>query len=219
MPRTLVRTLLGLFLVLVAATALILALRWPSFSEQEIRETIFTAIERESPEAFVVTGSLEITVTSVIEDSRVLLPGFLGLNLGTSRATVRVPGRVSYGFAADSLRPEGVRLTETGVIEVTLPPLEIYSTEPDLTRLEVETTRGWARLPETGEEVERRAIAVVEGALRRQGQSRLSSSNQPAINTARALERLLRPALRGLGMANPQFRFRLGEGLVVEPSG
>jgi hypothetical protein len=194
-------------------------LRSTQFSEQQVRETIFSAIQRESPEAFLVTGSIDVVVTTVIEDSRVLLPGLIGFDLGTARATVRVPGRVSYGFPADSLKPSMIRLTETGVIEVELPRLEIYSTEPDLTAMEVQTERGWARLPGAQEEAKRQAIAVIESALRRQGLAHIQDSYQPRINSARALQRVLSPALQGLGMAEPVFRFRLGDDLVAEPSG
>lgn len=188
-------------------------------SEREVREAIFSTIERESPEAFVITGSLELTVTTRIEDARVLLPNLVGLDLGTARATVRVPGRVSYGFPADSLRPGMVRLAEDGVIEVELPALAVYSAEPDLAAMEVETQRGWARLPGAEADAERRAIAVVEGALRRQGTAHLAGSYQPRINAARALQRLLSPALQGLGMDRPSFRFRIGDDLLVQPSG
>lgn len=216
------KTLLRLALVAVlAGVAIALALRLdvPPVTEREIREVIFSAIEREAPEAFVITGTLELSVSTLIEDSRVVLPSIIGLSLGTTRATVRLPGRVSYGFPADSLRPGMVAVGEDGRIEVELPPLSVYSVEPDLALMEVETQRGWARLPGTAEEVERQAIAVIEGAFRRQGTAHLSSSYQPRINSARALQRLLSPALQGLGMDEPSFRFRVGDDLVVEPSG
>lgn len=218
MFRTLLRIALAMVVVAVGV-ALALLLRGPGLTERELREAIFSAIERESPEAFVVTGSLELTVTTRIEDSRILLPNIVGLDLGTARATIRIPGRVSYGFPADSLRPDMVRLTDGGVIEVELPQLLIYSAEPDLAAMEVETRRGWARLPSTEAEVERRAIAVIESAFRRQGAAHLSSSYQPRINSARALQRLLSPALQGLGMDALSFRFRLGDDLMVQPSG
>jgi hypothetical protein len=207
-------------LALLGAVALgVFFLLGTRFSEQQVREAVFSAIQRESPEAFLVTGRLDVTVTTVIEDSRILLPGLLDIDMGTARATVRVPGRVSYGFPADSLRPDMVSLTESGAIEVELPALEIYSVEPDLAAMEVQTERGWARLPGAREEAKRQAIAVIEGAFRRQGLAHIQDSYQPRINSARALQRLLSPALQGLGMADPVFRFRLGEGLVVEPSG
>lgn len=216
--RTLIRTAVALAFV-AAVVAAIVVVDFPAVSEREVQRAVFTAIERESAESFLVTGSLEITATTLIEDTRVLLPSVVGLDLGTARARVRVPGRVSYGFSADALRPEMVGFTGEGVIELELPPLEIYSVEPDLTALEVETDRGWARLPGAQAEAERQAIAIIEGALRRQATVHLNSSYQPRINSARALQRLLSRALQGLGMADPVFRYHLGEGLTVEPSG
>lgn len=216
------RTLARLTLVLVLLALLgagLYFLTGPRLTERQVQQAVFAAIDREEPEAFLITGRLEITVTTRIEDSRVLLPGIVGLDLGTARATVRVPGRVSYGFSTDSLRPSMVRLTADGVIEVELPVLQVYSAEPDLAAMEVETERGWARLPGTRDEVERQAVAVIEGALRRQGTTHLRSSYQPRINAARALQRLLSPALQGLGMDDPRFRFRIGDDLIVQPTG
>jgi Protein of unknown function (DUF4230) len=207
-------------LLLVAGLYLVLSLDVPAlFTEDEVRDALFTRIQQESPEAFLVTGRLELTAQTQVENSKVLLPGIVGLDLGTSRATVRVPGTVSYGFEVDSLRPDMVRMLEDGTIEVDLPPLGVYGVEPDLRALEIETERGWARLGSTEDQVERRALAIVEGAMRRQAVAHLRSSYQSRINAARALERLLIPALRGLGMEDPQFRFRLGEDIVVEPRG
>lgn len=218
MPRLILRATLVLVVLLVLVAGVFFLAR-PRITEQQVRQAVFTTIESESPEAFVVTGRLDVSVETRIEDSRILLPGLIGLDLGTTRATIRVPGRVSYGFPADSLRPEMVRLTETGMIEVELPGLQVYSAEPDLAAMEVETVRGWARLPGGATEVERQAIGVIEGALRRQAAVHLRSSFQPRINTAQALQRLLRPGLQGLGMRDPSFRFSLGEGLIVEPTG
>lgn len=218
MRRPLLITAAVLAALAVAATLLLL--RAPALlTEDEVRHALLTTIQRESPEAFLVTGRLELTVTTRVENSRVLLPGILSLDLGTNRATVRVPGRVSYGFEADSLKPEMVRMLEDGAIEVSLPPLAVYSAEADLSELEVETERGWARLGAGEEETERRALAIVESAMRRQALNHLRTSYQPRINAARALERLLEPALRGLGMEQPEFRFRLGDDLVILPSG
>ena len=218
MLRSVARAVTALVVLVILVAGVVLVTR-PRITEHQVRQAIFSTIEAESPEAFVVTGRLDVTVETRIEDSRVLLPGLVGLDLGTTRATVRVPGRVSYGFPADALRPEMVRLTEDGLVEVELPALEVYAAEPDLAALEVETERGWARLPGGAAEVERQAIGIIEGALRRQGTAHLVSSYQPRINTARALQRVLGPALQGLGMSEPGFRFRLGDGLIVEPSG
>ncbi|NIP82586.1 MAG: DUF4230 domain-containing protein [Gemmatimonadetes bacterium] len=217
--RRLITFLAGVTLVLVLGLTVGTLLERARPSDEAIREALFTAIQREAPEAFLVTGRLEVTTTTRVENSKVFLPGVLGIDLGTARATVRVPGRVSYGFHADSLRPDMVRLLEDGAVEVEIPPLAVYSAEPDLSALEVETERGWARLGSTEAAVERRALAIVTGALRRQGLAHLRSSYQPRINTARALERILGPALVGLGMESPEFRFRVAEDLIVQPVG
>jgi hypothetical protein len=201
------------------ATGLLLVLRLepPRVTERQVRDALFTTIQRESPEAFLVTGRLELTATTRVEDTKIFLPGIVGLDLGTVRSTVRVPGTVSYGFPVDSLRPRMVRMLEDGTIEVELPALTVYSVAPRLAAMEVETERGWLRAGAVENRVERRAIAIVEGSLHRQATSHLRESYEPRINAARALERLLSQALEGLGMAEPRFRFRLGGDIVVEP--
>lgn len=206
-------------LVLGAAVYFLTRFEAPRLTGADVRDALFTTIQREAPEAFLVTGRLELTATTRVENSKTLLPGLLDLDLGTTRATVRVPGRVSYGFPVDSLRPEMVTLREDGIIEVELPALSIYSVEPRLSALEVETVRGWARLGSEEDAVERRAVAIVERAMRQQARAHLRTSYQSRINTARAMERMLTPALKGLGMESPRFRFRIADDLVVEPTG
>ena len=205
------------FALLAAGILVLLRLEPPGLSDTEVRDALFTVIQRETPAAFLITGRLELLARTQVENTKVFLPGIVGLDLGTSRATVRVPGTVSYGFAADSLRPEMFRVLEDGTIEVRLPSLGVYSVEPDLAAMEVETKRGWARLGASEQAVERRALAIVEAAMRRQAVAHLRDSYQSRVNAAEALERLLTPALRGLGMEEPRFRFLLGGALVVEP--
>ena len=69
----------------------------------ELRSTLFATLTRESPEAFLVTGRLEMTVTTRVANSKVLLPGWVDLDLGTTRATVRVPGTVPFSSLPFSL--------------------------------------------------------------------------------------------------------------------
>lgn len=223
MKTTIIR--FGLAIGFLAAALVVLRLLGPQLpalpvlTSEDVRAAITTTIDREASQAFMVTGRLEITATTRVENSKVLLPGIVGLNLGTSWATVRVPGTVSYGFEVDSIRPDMIRMLEDGTVEVELPPLTVYSVEPRLASLEVQTDRGWARTSATEDAVEQRAIAIVENAFRRQAISHLGNSYQPRINTATALEVLLIPVLRGLGMEDPVLRFRVGEGVIVERSG
>lgn len=205
--------------VLGAVIYLVTRIQPPSVTEAEVRDAFFTSIQQEAAEAFLVTGRLDLTATTRVENTKTLLPGLLDLDLGTTSATVRVPGRVSYGFPIDSLRPSMVQMLEDGTIQVELPSLEIYSVEPRLSALEVETTRGWARLGSEEDAVERRAVAIVERAMRQQGRAHLRTSYTSRVNTAKAMERMLTPVLEGLGMEAPRIRFRIGGELVVEPRG
>jgi hypothetical protein len=220
-PRPLRQTLLTATVLFALVVGIVYAVRavWtpPRLTEREIREAVHVSLQREAGETFYVTGHLDLTATTVVTDTRVLLPDLLGLDLGTTRATVRVPGRVSYGFDVRQLRPEMIDVdVEEKEITIRLPDLSVYSAEPDLAALEVETSTGWARTRATGQEAERLAVRHLGEALRRQGEAHLASSTQPEINTARALEEFLAPVLAALGLPDHRLRFSLGGGVTVE---
>lgn len=212
------KRLLGvlLLLALVAGVLLWIKQATPRLSERQVRETVYTTLQREADTTFVITGYIQLMVTTRAEDTRVLFPNTLDLSLGTTRATVRVPGRVSYGFDMSELTPEMIRLVND-TVELELPELTIYSAEPDLAELQVETTTGWARFAVTAQETERRAIQHLNQALRSQGERHLTDAMQPRINTGRTLQRLLTPPLQAAGFAEPKYRIRIGEEILVEP--
>lgn len=214
--RKLVRVALAVAIVVTVGVAAF-RLWWspPRVSETQVRELIHTSIQRESTASFYVTGTLDVTTTAIVDNTRVLFPDLFDVSLGTTRATVRAPGRVSYGFDVAELQPEMI-FVDGETIWIQIPRLQVYSTEPDLTALEIETDVGWARMPASARSAERRAIGELSDALRRQGEAHLESAMQPRVNTARALEVLLVPILRSAGIPNPQLRFELGEGVSVE---
>jgi hypothetical protein len=163
---------------------------------------------------------LRLAATSEVADTRVLFPDLLPLNLGTTRATVRLPGSVAYGFDVSALAPANVTFRDDGVIEVTLPDLRVFSVEPDLSAMEIQTDVGWARTHAgSGQTATRAAIILAQDVLRQQAESHLSTSNQPRINTATALQDLLTPVLQSAGLDDPQFSFRIGPHLVMQPGG
>lgn len=190
----------------------------PRLSERQIRDTVMVTLQREADTSFVITGYLQLATTVRAQDTRVLFPNLLDLPLGTTSVTVRVPGRVSYGFDTSQLQPEMIRLVGD-TLEVELPELAIYSAEPDLSELQVETVNGWARFPVVAQDAERRAIQHLGQALRGQGEAHLEDALQPRVNTARTLQRLLTPPLQAMGFADPQYKIRMGEGLLIEPPG
>ena len=211
-----------LVVLLLVAVGLGLALFWmrDRLTNEDVQQLVMTTIQQEAPASFFVTGELYVTATVTVENTKYLLPDLLDLNLGTTRARVRAPGRVSYGFDARSLAPEDILIGEDGGVEVALPSLSVYGVEADLEQLEVETSVGWARMhARSGQRVEQRALGLVQQALREQGRQHLATSAQPRLHTAEALERLLAPVLQAAGIDAPRFRFYLDERLVLEPEG
>lgn len=189
----------------------------PRMSEEEVRQTITTAITAERAEAFLVTGSLDVQATIRQASRQVFLPGLLNLDLGTSTATVRVPGTAVYGFDVRTLRPGDIRLADDGVVEVTIPALAVKSVEADLARMEVETARGWLRSDASVARMQDTAVRQINVALRNQAIAYVSGDAvQAKTNTATALAAMLRPALVAAGMEAPRFRFQITPTLRVD---
>src|SRR5690606_8644628 len=189
----------------------------PRLTQEDVQVTVLTTLAEEAPASFYVTGTLRFATTVEGRSEKTLLPGLLNLDLGTTRAEVRVPGRVAYGFDVRALRPEHIRYGDDGVVEVDVPALQVFSVEPELERAEIRTEVGWARLHgSSGQEMERRALRAVRPAMRQTAQRHLQTSETPRLHTAEALARLLATPLRAAGLAAPRFRFRLGDGAVYE---
>jgi len=206
-------------------------------SQATVRRTVVSTVQAETPASVLVTGRLDITATVDVDSTSPVTPGWLTsavrvaqpellpFTLGTASASVRVPGSVSYGFDVRELSPDMITLAGGDVVEVQLPALSVQSVEPDLTRMEVQTaSSGWMKLF-TGDmeaSVRSQALRQVQGVFRTQAEARLNTTNQPGINTARALRSMLTPALVAAGMTDPRFRFRIREDLVLTldaPSG
>lgn len=206
-------------LVLLAAIIVFLAgrgSRLPRVTEEQVRSAITATVQREARESFLVTGRLDIVATASIENNRIFLPNLLDLNVGSARSTVRAPGRVYYGFDVRQITPDMIRMVDDSTIQVALPPLRVLAVEPRLDRMEIVTDVSWSRSDRTGREVERRAIAHVQAALRAQGNAHLRDSTQPRVNTAEALRHMLEPTVRALGIARPGFVFDLAPGIRME---
>jgi hypothetical protein len=205
-------------LFVIGAAGTLLWSKRPRLAPERIRDVVHSTIQRETPASFLVTGYIDVTTTTRVENSRTLLPGIVGLDLGTTTATVRIPGRISYGFDVRTLTADMIHVFEDGMVEVEVPDPVIFALEPNLELLEVETQRGWLRLRErTTEAVRGRALELVQATMRAQGERHLADAVQPRINTADALYDMLRPALVAAGVSDPQIRFRVSRVLVVEP--
>ena len=218
---------LGLALAAVAALALVLSVVFVGvpdvLTEDELRSVVTTGIEREAAEGFVVTGRLSSTLSG--SSARRWRVRFLDIETGRSEVSVRVPATMTYGFSLDAFDARDVRFREGGVVEVVLPPLSVFSVEPELERAEVSIDlSGQARLtPSQTERTVEQTLRRVRPALREQAEAHLATSEQPRVNSARALRRVLATPLEaaGVDLADVRFRFVVapGDTLDVSPDG
>lgn len=187
--------------------------------EDKVERAVITTLQRESPEQFFVTGRLDVTATAQVTTTRIFLPDVLDLEIGSASARVRAPGRIAYGFDAAGIEADDVRIHADGTVEVVLPELRVYSVDPDLGHLEIETQSGWFR-PAGGEQrVTAEALRSLRDGLEAQAAAHLQDSIQPRVNTAKAIQTLLEPVLRAAGVKNPKVRV-IGMGEVIsEPIG
>jgi hypothetical protein len=202
-------------LLFALIASLVMRLR-PRLTEETARSVVTASLQRESRQSFVVTGALDITVSTRVRHSRRLLPGMIDLEIASTESNVRAPGRVSYGFPVGELKPESIEVAGDTIV-VRVPDPRVYSVEPDLARMEVQTRTGWLKLDANEAEVQQRATALVQTALRSQAQRHLHDSEQPRINTAATLHDILLPAFRASGIREPIFRFIINEQLVYTP--
>jgi hypothetical protein len=208
-------------------------------SEKTVQRAVVTTIQKETPESFLITGTLQVTAEATVDSSSTISPRwftdlveYADADLGASltsfasvrdRATVKVPGRVSYGFDVKQLQPSMIAV-EGDLVSVDLPPLSVRGIEPELGKLEVRTsqTGTWKRMFVTNpdsiaKEVRAKALEQVQQAFREQAEARIRTATQPRLNTARALQTMLEPTLLAVGLPHPRFRIRIGENLVLGP--
>ena len=198
--------------ILILVSAGIAAFWWmqrPALSEKKVQQAVVATLQREASSSFLVTGTLQTTVTSTITNDKIFLPDVLELNVGTTETQARVPGIVRYGFDVSALRPEDIRVGPGDTVTVTLPEVTVRSVEPNLKRMEIRTRSGWTRMyDESRARTREDALRLAQKALRTQGEQHLRDSRQPRYNTARAMETMLTPVLKAAGARDPVLRFR-----------
>jgi len=205
---------------LVAIAVLLYQLRPTPIAETKVQEVVVATIQKEAPASFFVTGTLELSATSTIRHTRFqhVMPYLPPANLGTTSAEARLPGTVAYGFDVRELKPEHIRLGDDGVVHVSLPPLRVFSAEPDLQAMHVASEQEWRAWLMRHDEraAERDALQAAQRALRTQATHHLKTAREPQLHSAEALRLLLSPALKAAGLSAPVFRMEMGGGLVYE---
>lgn len=100
---------------------------------------------------------------------------FLGIEipLGQTEATLRAPIKIYYGVRPYAIRAIGIK---NGQLHLTVDKIEVLSVDADISRLEIKTAVGWARLDAmSGEEARARAKQLFEQGKYRAADSMLQS--------------------------------------------
>ena len=222
--RRLAGVVLGLVIAALVAVIVVLGVmigRGGALDEEEVESAMLSTLQSEASEEFLVTGRL----TSSLSGSSARRWRIKLLNVETGRAEVgvRVPATMTYGFSLGDLEPGDLDFQEGGVVEVRLPPLAVFSVEPELEEADVDIDlSGQARLtPSLTERTLEQTLRRVRPALRAQAEDHLRTSDQPAINTARTLSRMLATPLEaaGVDVAAVRFRFVVAPGDTLDVSG
>ncbi len=220
-PRLPARLLAAAAVVLLAVAGILAVLLTRDgglIGEDEIRSAVRAGIEAEAAEGFVVTGRLSSTLSGSSARRRTVR--VLNLEVGRSEVAVRVPATMTYGFSLDAFDADAIRFREDGVVEVVLPPLAVFSVEPELEDAQVDIdVSGTSRLsPDLTERTIEQTLHQVRPALRKQAQAHLRDSEQPAVNSARALRRMLSAPLQaaGVDLEAVRFRFVIGPGDTLD---
>ena len=205
--------------VVVALVVVTLTLGGPDLTESQVRTVVVDTFLKEQPEAFIVTGTLTFTTSVVSESEKTLMPGILNLDLGTTIATVRAPGRAVYGFDASMLTADDIRFTGD-TVSVYVPPLTVFAVEPDLEQLEQRVDVGWARMyRSSGQEQSLTALRRLQPAMRELAREYLATADYPVENTQKAVERILRPALQAAGLGDAVIVVNVRPQLIGPPVG
>ncbi len=210
----------GVLLAAVVVLAVLLVRAGGIWAQDDIRETIRTSIEAEAAEGFVVTGRLTSSASGASTQRRRLR--LLNIEVGSARVGVRVPATMTYGFSLDDFDADAIRFRPDGIVEVLLPPLSVFSIEPELESADIDiAVTGTGRLsPEMTERTVERTLRGVRPALRKQAEAHLGSSDQPALNSARALRQMLAAPLAAaeVDLDDVRFRFVLSPGDTLDVS-
>lgn len=175
-------------------------------SSEQVREVVMRTLQVEADTTYLVTGYLGMEVTKKISDDKTLW----GIPMGTTEVQVRVPGRVTYGFPIGQITSKDIEVTGENIV-VYIPPVGIFSVEPEMNKMDVQTKVGWARFQAySGKHLEHKAIRSIPDEMRQIGEERLiKAEGKASENTVKAIRRILVPVLTATGMQNPTIQVRL----------
>lgn len=125
------------------------------------------------PDAAIQAGFIETMHEQTW--SNIAFFSFLGVEipLGLTEATLRAPIKMYYGVRPYAIHAVG---TKNGQLHLTVDKIEVLSVDADISRLEIKTAVGWARLDAmSGSEARARAKQLFEQSKYRAADSMLQS--------------------------------------------
>lgn len=184
--------------------------------QERLSEVLYADLVRETGSAFLVTGNVVLQTRYTARNEALFLPGVLGIPLGTNEVSIRLPGTVHYGVDMRQFTPNHIDVREEErEIHITLPNISVLSTEPDLSRLDVQTQRGWMRSRQSAELLREEAIRAITDRFRAQGDAYLTSGSLiPRSHTEDAFRVMLAPFLDATGLADARIVFNYGVPIV-----
>jgi len=184
--------------------------------QRQLSEVLYADLVRETGAAFLVTGNVELQTRYTARNEALFMPGVLGITLGTNEVSVRLPGTIHYGVDMRLLTPNHIEIREEEQeIHITLPPITVLSAEPLLSRLDVQTQRGWMRSRQSADLLRDEAIRAITARLRDQGDAYLTSGSLiPRVHTEDAFRVMLAPFLEAASMSDARIVFSYGTPIV-----
>lgn len=178
--------------------------------QEQVNEVLYADLIRETGTAFLVTGNVVLQTHYTARNEALFLPGTLDLSLGTNEVNIRLPGTVHYGVDLRLFTPEHIEIREAErEIYITLPPITVLSTEPDLSRLDIQSQRGWMRSRQSADLLREEAIRAITERFRTQGDAYLTSGSLiPRTHTEDAFRTMLAPLLEATGLGDVRVVFR-----------
>jgi hypothetical protein len=195
------------------------ASRKMQFSEQVVSATVFTTLQKESAQQFLVAGKLEINTTITTKANTAFNPfGLHRFVIGQTDVELIVPGEVSYGFNLSGFSQKNITYNaETETVTITLPEVTVFSAESWMERAQLHTVKKGSLqyLRDNPEKLAREAgYSRTRFALRAQAVEHLRTNDQPRTNAVLAIRKILEPAFQAAKMKIKQLRFQFETGQI-----
>ena len=172
---------------------------FPELKQTHTRQQVNDLLIEMQPDAAIQAGFMQNMHEQQWGSSTFLNFFGLKLPLGTTETTVRAPVKVYYGIRPKNLHFQSLK---DGVLLLTVDKVEVLSVDADISRLEMKTTVGWARLDAfSGKTARQQAKLAFEDSKRHAADQMLQSLEVTAQTRAAVVAIFLNiPGIREVGI-------------------